>query len=327
VNITYYNNSYKKLLEDIAAKTNSTLQNNTLYFSPAIAEGILALVELPGGLSFMKSDYIANTDIVFERKTSNEESYTLHVDFVETTGESHFEIDNKHLGTTSNIYANILMSSSKYSLNMVIKKNTIIKSLNFRITKNWMEKYFPLQDIPYWLNYFQAIRLNGINRVPLDFNARKLLFEILAFPEDNPAYLIYIQTRIYGLMDYYGDSIIRQVKNFSSSEILTTDVARIIELDVMLNTQENQAKPLPSITEMAKITGISGTKLKVLFKKMYNQTLVEYFTNCRLLAAKEKLGVGELSIKEIAALYGYKTVQHFTTAFKKHFGQTPSNFL
>jgi AraC-like DNA-binding protein len=129
---------------------------------------------------------------------------------------------------------------------------------------------------------------------------------------------------LFDILDYYGDQIIRQVTSTDSAELLTTDVAKIIELDVTLNDNVNKNLPLPKIDEMAKMTNMSPTKLKSLFKKMYNQTISDYFSSCRLSAARDTLLNSNISIKEVSYKFGYKSVQHFTTAFKNQFGESPA---
>jgi AraC-like DNA-binding protein len=72
------------------------------------------------------------------------------------------------------------------------------------------------------------------------------------------------------------------------------------------------------------MTNMSPTKLKSLFKKMYNQTISDYFSSCRLSAARDTLLNSNISIKEVSYKFGYKSVQHFTTAFKNQFGESPA---
>ena len=114
---------------------------------------------------------------------------------------------------------------------------------------------------------------------------------------------------------------------WDKKEVLLIDVSKIIELDVYLNRSFEQLANLPDINEMAAFSNMSPSKLKSLFKKLYNQSISEYFNACRLNNARKILLLNEHNIKEVSAKFGYHSVQHFTTAFKKQFGNTPAAML
>jgi AraC-like DNA-binding protein len=219
------------------------------------------------------------------------------------------------------------MTSSRFNYGIILHRGTRVRSVNILLKEEWMRKYFSQYDVNFWLKYLHTLRLNGVNRVPIDFYARKSLFDLLEYPIDNPGYMIFAQTRIFELIDDYANQILRLKNNNQQEEILFIDVAKIIELDVLINSKIEQQAALPSIDEMATIANMSASKLKALFKKMYNQSISDYFNTCRLSTAKKVLLQQQTSIKELSNQFGYKSVQHFTTAFKKQFGETPATLL
>lgn len=80
----------------------------------------------------------------------------------------------------------------------------------------------------------------------------------------------------------------------------------------------------PTLAELAKIAGINEYKLKRGFKEMFNQTAFSYLSGLRLELAKNDLLEGKKQATEIALELGYCSLQHFSNAFKKKFGITPS---
>ncbi len=80
----------------------------------------------------------------------------------------------------------------------------------------------------------------------------------------------------------------------------------------------------PTLVELAKIAGINEYKLKKGFKEIFNQTAFAYLADVKLELAKSDLLEGKKTISEIAFELGYSSLQHFSTAFKKKFGITPS---
>jgi len=81
-----------------------------------------------------------------------------------------------------------------------------------------------------------------------------------------------------------------------------------------------------TIEELAQITGMNRTKLCYGFKQLYGSSIHQYTIQLRILSAKNYLLEGELQVKVVAQECGYKTLQHFVTAFKKNTGDTPREF-
>jgi AraC family transcriptional activator of pyochelin receptor len=80
----------------------------------------------------------------------------------------------------------------------------------------------------------------------------------------------------------------------------------------------------PTLSELSKIAGINEFKLKKGFKETFSQTVFEYLSDVRLDIAKNDLLEKKKSVTEIAFELGYSSLQHFSAAFKKKFGISPS---
>jgi len=80
----------------------------------------------------------------------------------------------------------------------------------------------------------------------------------------------------------------------------------------------------PSLTALAKVAGINEYKLKKGFKELFGNTVFGYLADTRLELAKTDLLERKKSTSEIAFELGYCSVQHFSNAFKKKFGVSPT---
>lgn len=79
-----------------------------------------------------------------------------------------------------------------------------------------------------------------------------------------------------------------------------------------------------SLTQLAKISLLNEFKLKSGFKAVFNTTVFGYIRNLRMQYAKRLLCDMNLQVAEVAMITGYEHTQHFSIAFKKHFGISPS---
>jgi len=72
---------------------------------------------------------------------------------------------------------------------------------------------------------------------------------------------------------------------------------------------------------------MNRTKLQANFKSIFGKTINGFTKDLKMKRAKELLAShSPFSLKEVAAMIGYKHTNHFSTAFKNYFDCTPSAF-
>lgn len=85
----------------------------------------------------------------------------------------------------------------------------------------------------------------------------------------------------------------------------------------------------PDLTSeyLASEVGLSRVHLYRKLKELTNQSATNYIRNIRLTKAAELLRQKKCSISEVAYLVGYRTPNHFSTAFKELYGVSPSEYV
>ncbi len=81
-----------------------------------------------------------------------------------------------------------------------------------------------------------------------------------------------------------------------------------------------------TLSDVAKAVFISPSYLCRLFKAVCGVNLHEYLTRIRIQKARELLRNSDMSCSEIGRAVGYANPSHFSQAFKKMTGQSPSEF-
>ena len=79
-----------------------------------------------------------------------------------------------------------------------------------------------------------------------------------------------------------------------------------------------------SLVDLSRHFGINQNKLKKSFKELFGVPVIEYLYNLKMEHAKTMLYDEGMYVGEVAAIVGYKNANHFSTAFKRKFGITPS---
>lgn len=94
---------------------------------------------------------------------------------------------------------------------------------------------------------------------------------------------------------------------------------------VIAHMEEKPDRTL-SLSCMARIAGLSSSRLRHKFKSEVGITPTVYLQTLRLRRAKELLTTNNLTVKEARAAVGITSDSYFTHQFKRTFGNPPSHF-
>ena len=188
---------------------------------------------------------------------------------------------------------------------------------------------------------FMNLTLGG-NKALKDFVKNAFAGEAWLF-QDKPLYLdIAMHSAVQQLIDYrYSDELKEMFYYAKITELLAMQADSLIRSALPKNKYirneydkerivfardyliQHMDLP-PSLSELALITGINEFKLKRGFKEVFNNTVFGYLADARLELAKNELMLKQKSASEIAFGLGYSSIQHFSKAFRKKFGVSPT---
>ncbi len=131
-----------------------------------------------------------------------------------------------------------------------------------------------------------------------------------------------LSEKINDFLLYYLNTAFRLPNTNHPYNISNTDRLKLIEVEKMLLT--NLTQKFPGISAIAKHIGFSETKLKSLFKQMYNKTMLEYFQEMQMNSAYKMLLEGNMKVSEVASHFGYANVGKFSATFKSYMNILPS---
>ncbi|RAJ31058.1 helix-turn-helix domain-containing protein [Pedobacter cryoconitis] len=104
------------------------------------------------------------------------------------------------------------------------------------------------------------------------------------------------------------------------------------DIDNVLKTSkymlDNLLVEFPGLPAMAEMAGMSGTKYKILFKKILKDSPSNFFSNEKLLLSQKLLQSGDFkNVNEVAYELGYSNPGYFTKLYKKLFDVSPVEVL
>lgn len=91
--------------------------------------------------------------------------------------------------------------------------------------------------------------------------------------------------------------------------------------------EENLSSPTLTNSLLAKQCNISEVYFRRLFSEQFKVTPKQFIIDARINKAKEYLSEGAMSVNAIGEKCGFENPYHFSRAFKKRVGVTPSAFM
>lgn len=259
--------------------------------------------------------------VVHQFPTGNKDSLT--VTFVNSTSVES-EVFNEDRSFANN-YAFGEGPLSAYflttqDLNMVKKfpANATVQTLTLSFKISWLREVFG-ENLNDWIS--DALQGNyaiTANMGVILVRGFKKVFEC------NPSkggFLIELKTAVFQLLislnDILNSSTINQPKRVNYNDLVQVAKAEKVIIDSIL-------KDFPSNRALAQEASMSLSKFVKNFKLIYGTTPYEYYQEHRLNYARDLINSNLASITEAGKLIGYKSLSHFSIAYKKQFGVLPS---
>ena len=118
---------------------------------------------------------------------------------------------------------------------------------------------------------------------------------------------------------------VQQEERVENIEVKGNDEALMDRIMRSVNTHMSDAEY--NVDMLAADVGISRAQLHRKMKEMTGISSGKFLRNLRMEQAARLLREGKVNISQVADRVGYVDQAHFSTAFKNHFGMSPSEYL
>lgn len=149
----------------------------------------------------------------------------------------------------------------------------------------------------------------------------KMLNEIVEYTNLGDPDLVCLEGKIKKIFDYLFLIIKDQSADEKLIKVSVREQGQMAQVERILR---NSLRTPVTLDELAHSIGTNRFKLGRSFKMVYHETIGSYHSRLRMERAEELLINSKMNVSEVAFEVGYKNPQHFTVAFKRHFGHLPS---
>ena len=117
---------------------------------------------------------------------------------------------------------------------------------------------------------------------------------------------------------------VKQEQRVENIEVKSNDDALMER--IMRSVNAHMSEPGYNIDTLAEDVGISRAQLHRKMKEMTGISSGKFLRNLRMEQAARLLRESKVNVSQVAYKVGYTDLAHFSTAFKIHFGQSPSEY-
>ncbi len=134
-----------------------------------------------------------------------------------------------------------------------------------------------------------------------------------------PARKLYLQAKVLEYLSALSDHLATPI---GAAHRKSSSLEAIHALHTLLLDLEGK---IPALEELARQFGLPARRLNDEFKQEYGESIVAFIATHRLNQARIALLETDLPIKVLSGRLGYSHVNHFSNAFRRHFGVSPGS--
>jgi AraC-like DNA-binding protein len=187
---------------------------------------------------------------------------------------------------------------------------------------------FPIAALRRWARRYPELLENVADRI--ERGAAFVLSRRTALP--TPTLLAIIEALMNShrhgpLRELYVEAKVLELLIHQLGPVPELPPASAPDVDRMMGARDRllaQLQDPPTIDDLAHVVGTNAFRLKRDFKAVFGRSIRAFLLAQRHEIARTLLLDTRLSIKEIAGRIGYSDVAHFSIAFKRHQGVSPS---
>ncbi|MEH2437272.1 MAG: AraC family transcriptional regulator [Nostoc sp.] len=218
-----------------------------------------------------------------------------------------------------------LISGGGIQRNMTYLNSQAHVGIGFSMPPELLATFFPTGDgeIPPQLHFLAKGNESQTLLYPKTTTAiQRVTQQIVNCPFHGMTKRLYLQAKVLELMALQlAPFLADQGRPQLQPRFRAGTVERIYQArEILLSRLENP----PTLLELAQQVGVSDRTLQRGFQQLFDNTVFGYLTDKRMEQAKRWLREGNRSVLEVAIMTGYSNPTHFSVAFKRKFGISPS---
>lgn len=309
------------LLAAFGDSTGSVVENGRLTLANTVGKGYIQGFDLSPSIKMMVHHYVLTDELVFRRIAAKTERDTLTLTFHNVLSEE-ADRSNGRVNTGSRL-PSVQVTSANMDFETIFPAQAPISTIIIAVRLTLLHELIHPSGQHAYLQTIMA-------------NPRPYLYEEISSPDiqdvaalivranvPEPLQTFYYRLKAEELIYLFLLDFLRR-QDVPSQPLRTEDVKQLYTIRDKLMTN---LPIVPNLPELARLAGMSESKMTRLFRQIFGSSIYDYFQTVRMQEAAYLLREQKLSVSEVGYRLGFSNLSHFGRLFEKHTGFKPKKYV
>lgn len=289
--------------------------DNALCLHPSVGTGgPMKYLEFPGEMEFyhFPSTKFAQPIHMKSINPVNSDWFLIHVNL--SAAKQHKTFAGQSIDFQKSLPIGMLIYGPGLEIDTLIPPDVDSELASIRFNQSFLSVYFE--------DWRETLAL-GKNLIleDLDYQMEADLLKALSAMDDK----LRCHAAVLGFLGRVFTKLAGHDKASTADNLRASEIEGLFRACALLRAPLNT--DVPSLSELASTAHMGRTKFKAAFKQVFGSPPMQYRNRVRMEFAREQITAQRKTPTEISYLLGYSHPSNFTVAYKKHFGELPSESL
>jgi AraC-like DNA-binding protein len=310
-------------VESFGEKFNIPVYRDSLKIPEHMGEGYIKKIDVDEGFKFVMHHYTLKQDFHLKRKSPEENNELVSIVFNSNEIPSGVTADResaiqflKNNGSSIQIATTALSTETFFPANtevyfgvIGIKRNVLTALLRIDKPGGLLETILTGNNV-----FFYHEKMNP--------EVQRILKQLSEINDQDKLSDLYYGIKTHELIYLLFERLLGRGGE-KQSTVNKSDIDKLYVIRTAILADLGQP---PHLNALAKMAGMSETKMKQLFKQTFGDTIYNYYQNERMQEAGFLLKHAGYSVSEAGYRLGFTNLSHFSRLFEKHYGITPKKY-
>ncbi|MDP9077024.1 MAG: AraC family transcriptional regulator [Bacteroidota bacterium] len=306
-----------------AEALNVPVINNELQIPPSLGEGFVRRIDLKDDFRLLIHRYKLKEELILKRIGSKDPASFISVIFYSNDEPvTLITADRKEEQFTRYNDLAIQIASNNLDSIITFPANTEIYFTVVGISAVRLESLLELDRPDPTIEAITNPKESFLFYEGMSSEAQMTLKQLSEPQAGNLLTNFYYRVKVESLLYY----VFNKLHSRQAAGHSTINKADVEKLTLIRAAVLNDLGQPPSLPELAKLGGMSETKMKELFRQVFGDSIYNYYQTARMEEAAYLLKYKNYSVSEVGYQLGFSNLSHFARLFERHHHQKPKKY-
>lgn len=309
-------------LATFAQRVGVPLQDNTLMLPPSLGVGSIRRVRLAPDFSLLIHQYVLTEELILRRTAADNTADRVNVLFQSNAGPEGQPGADDAAPTDRRAEYTIRITSPDINSELCFPPGVATFFTVLSMTRPALRNLLRLNKMNGVVEQILIGQPGFLFYETMNADAQKTLKTLTAVDTQLALGELRIWIQVQELLCWLFDRLLaretvkqRPIHRVDAEQLGRVRAAVVADLSVP-----------PQLPELARVAGMSISKLTDLYKQVFGDSIYDYFQKTRMDEAGYLLRQAGYSVSETGHRLGFSNLSHFSRLFEKHYGITPKRF-